>query len=54
MSPEFTPQCAECNDRWLPADEDRWQAHLGGDDLDEPAEVFFYCSACAEREFSED
>jgi hypothetical protein len=26
-------------------------AALGGDDLDEPAEVSFYCPACAEREF---
>jgi hypothetical protein len=24
---------------------------LGGDDLDEPAEVSFYCPECSEREF---
>jgi hypothetical protein len=23
----------------------------GGDDLDEPAELVFYCPECAEREF---
>jgi hypothetical protein len=32
---------------WLPADEERWQAHLDSDDLDEPAEVVFYCPECA-------
>jgi hypothetical protein len=30
-----------------------WRAYLGGDDLDEPAEVDFYCRACAEREFGD-
>jgi hypothetical protein len=45
------PRCAECEAAWLPADEERWRAHLGGDDLDEPAELVFYCPACAEREF---
>ena len=45
------PRCAECETRWLPSDEERWQAHLGSDDLDEPAEVVFYCPECAEREF---
>ncbi len=44
------PRCAECDARWLPADEERWQAHLGGDDLDEPPDVVFYCPQCAERE----
>jgi hypothetical protein len=34
--------------RWLPADEQRWAAYLTDD---EPAEVVFYCPACAEREF---
>jgi hypothetical protein len=48
------PRCAECGVVWLPADEERWRAYLGGDDLGEPAEVFFYCPACAEREFGED
>jgi hypothetical protein len=33
----------ECGALWLPADEERWQAHLGCDEyLDEPAEVVFY------------
>jgi len=30
------PRCAECEGHWLPADEARWRAYLGGDDLDEP------------------
>jgi hypothetical protein len=47
----LTPLCAECHARWLPADEERWRAYLGGDDLDEPAERAFYCPDCAEREF---
>jgi hypothetical protein len=38
----------------LPADEQRWRAYLGGNDLDEPAELFFYGSACAEREFGDE
>jgi hypothetical protein len=45
------PQCAECGAFWLPADEERWRAYLGGDDLDESAEVVFCCPDCAEREF---
>ena len=48
------PTCAECEAIWLPADEERWQAHLGGDDLDEPAELVFYCRGCAECEFGDD
>jgi hypothetical protein len=45
-------ECAECGRRWLPDAEDRWQVHLGVDeDLDETAELFFYCLACAEPEF---
>jgi hypothetical protein len=44
-------RCAECVAVWLPADEDRWSAYLTDD---EPAEVVFYCPACAEREFGED
>lgn len=36
-------------------DAERWQAHLGCDeDLDEPAELFFYCSTRAEREFGDE
>jgi hypothetical protein len=56
MSPERVApvlRCTECEAHWLPADEERWRAYHGGDDLDEPAEVFFYCRACAEREFGE-
>jgi hypothetical protein len=44
----LTPKCAECVAIWLPADEDRWEAHLTDDKLPELA---FYCPACAEREF---
>jgi hypothetical protein len=42
--------CVECAAVWLPADEERWRAYHGGDDLDEPAELFFYSPECAERE----
>jgi hypothetical protein len=41
-------ECAECDVRWLPADEDRWSAYLTDD---EPPELVFYCPECAEREF---
>ena len=34
---------------WLPEDEERRRAYHGGDDLDEPAEVVFYCPECPER-----
>jgi hypothetical protein len=44
------PQCAECDAIWLPADADRWQAYHTDD---EPPELAFYCSECAEREFEE-
>jgi hypothetical protein len=42
------PECAECDQRWLPADAERWAAYLTDD---EPPELVFYCPACAEREF---
>ena len=45
------PRCAECEAAWLPADEERWRAYLGSDDLDEPAELVFYCPRCADLEF---
>jgi len=45
------PKCAECDAIWLPADKERWRAYLGCDDLDEPAELVFYCAEFAEREF---
>lgn len=44
------PKCAECESAWLPADEERWRAYLGGDDLNETVEVVFYCPSCAGRE----
>jgi hypothetical protein len=34
------PSCAECDARWLPADEERWRPYLTDD---EPAELVFYC-----------
>jgi len=43
-------RCVECGAVWLPADEERWRAYHGGDDVDEPAELF-YCPECADREF---
>jgi len=46
------PRCEECDAPWLPADPERWRAYLGCDeDLDEPADVFFYCPECADRKF---
>jgi hypothetical protein len=45
-------KCAECGAAWLPTDEARWSAYLGGDDLDESGEVIWYCPGCAEREFA--
>jgi hypothetical protein len=45
------PTCVECDARWLPADEERWAAYLTDD---EPAEVAFFCPACAKREFGGD
>ena len=57
VSPEsvsLIPGCTECEARWFPADDDRWRAYLGCDEsLHEPAELFFYCPGCAEREFHE-
>jgi hypothetical protein len=45
------PRCTECEARWLPADEDRWEAYLTDD---ESPELVFYCPTCAEREFGGD
>ena len=45
------PRCAECEAAWLPTDEERWRAYLGGDELEETPEVVFYCPDCASREF---
>jgi hypothetical protein len=45
------PECAECEAHWLPADDERWRAYLGGDDVDAPAEVVFYCPDCAKGKF---
>jgi hypothetical protein len=44
------PECAECDSRWLPADEGRWSAYLIDD---ESPELAFYCPDCAEREFGD-
>jgi hypothetical protein len=45
------PQCAECGERWLPADRGAlWAFHTD----DEPPENVFYCPECAEREFGDD
>ena len=46
----LTPACVECGARWLPADEERWQAWLTDD---EPPEIAFICPECSEREFGE-
>jgi hypothetical protein len=35
-------------------DGERWRAYHVGDDLDEPAELAFFCPECAEREFGGD
>jgi hypothetical protein len=40
------PQCAACDEVWLPADDDRWRAYFDSDD-----KLVFYCPECAEREF---
>jgi RNase P subunit RPR2 len=45
------PRCAECEAVWLPADNERWRAYLGRDDLDEVPDVIVYCPECAAREF---
>jgi hypothetical protein len=39
-------RCIECEDVWLPADDERWRAYLDTDD-----QLVFYCAECAEREF---
>jgi len=45
------PHCTECDAVWLPGDPERWRLYEGGDDLDEPAELYWYCAECGEREF---
>jgi hypothetical protein len=42
------PECAECDARWLAANEERWYAYLTDD---EPPELAFYCPMWAEQEF---
>ena len=37
------PRCTECGAEWLPADEERWRAYLGGDEFIDPPELAFYC-----------
>jgi hypothetical protein len=41
------PQCAECGEVWLPADEERWSY------LDTDSVLVFYRPEWAEREFGE-
>lgn len=36
----FILQCAECDDVWLPADEEHWRAYVTDD---EPPQLAFYC-----------
>jgi hypothetical protein len=53
----FFTTCAVCHRQWLPDADERWRAYHLGDDLDEPdepAELVFYCSECAKREFGGD
>jgi hypothetical protein len=45
------PQCAECRQVWLPADEDRRRTYLTDD---EPQKLAFCCPRCAGREFGAD
>jgi hypothetical protein len=47
----FILTCSVCRRAWVKEGE-RWRAYHAGDDLDEPAELVFYCPECAEREFS--
>ena len=48
------PRCEECDALWLPADPERWRVYLDcEEDLDERAELYFYCPECAERQFGE-
>jgi hypothetical protein len=49
----LVPKCAECDTIWLPNDPERWRAYVGGDELDEPPELVFYCPECAEQEFGD-
>jgi hypothetical protein len=48
----FITSCAVCRRLWRPDDDEHWRAYHVGDDLDEPAELVFYCPQCAEREFN--
>jgi len=43
------PICIECGLVWWPDNKDRFAALLSDD---EPPELAFYCSECAQREFS--
>jgi hypothetical protein len=50
----FIITCGECHRRWLPDDDERWRAYLGvEEDIEEPAELVFYCPECAKREFGD-
>ena len=41
------PCCVECGLVWWPDEDDRFAAYLSAD---EPPELIFYCSECAERD----
>jgi hypothetical protein len=43
------PQCEECLAVWMPADEERWQAHWIEDGPED--RLAFWCAECAEHEF---
>lgn len=43
------PHCAECEARWLPADDEHWRAHLTNDE-----EIVFCGRECAHREFGDE
>jgi len=46
------PRCAECGERWLPGDEERWRAYVVDDGPED--KLVFYCPGCAELEFGTD
>jgi hypothetical protein len=45
------PCCIECGRVWWPDEKDRFAAYWTDD---EPPELAFYCSECAERESGSD
>jgi hypothetical protein len=46
----LVPACAECGERWLPGDPERWRAEFVDD---EPQDLLkFWCPECWRREFA--